>query len=417
MNNNKYWYGLKSEVYVHIRNDKALAYDTQHNICHLSEDRHVVDLLKRVELDESTGCVLIDENWQFPSVQKWIHETCAKKMAVKIPFISAESRPVILRPLLSLNKDMDKIADINHIQLFFGESVKHFFNSLTIYINASCTHHCIRCKDYCRQIPFCTNFGEGRNFSISPQQLATILKEVEAFPLRHINILGGNIYDEIALLQKLQEAARQIPVSYRFYVHYAQYQKNSFVDGQNLHLLIPAHFDACLLEAIYEQLLMSDTTFHFVIESENDVKAVDNFVNNNHVKSYQMHPFYTGHNEAFFIQNVYMKKEDLVHTKLCMREIFRNQKLNANNFGALYIMPDGSIRARTDSPALGYVGEDKLVDVIHKELTDNTAWRRVRCEEPCSQCVFQYICPPPSGYESAIGKNNLCYMRINKTIV
>ena len=80
-------------------------------------------------------------------------------------------------------------------------------------------------------------------------------------------------------------------------------------------------------------------------------------------------------------------------------------------------MQNGSITARMDGPTLGYVGRDELIDVIYKELVSNTAWRNIREGEPCSQCVFQYLCPPPSNYESVIGKNNLCYVHNNNSNV
>ena len=45
---------------------------------------------------------------------------------------------------------------------------------------------------------------------------------------------------------------------------------------------------------------------------------------------------------------------------------------------------------------------------VSKEMMDNTAWRKVRDAAPCSRCVYQFICPPLSNYELAIGKSDLC---------
>lgn len=41
----------------------------------------------------------------------------------------------------------------------------------------------------------------------------------------------------------------------------------------------------------------------------------------------------------------------------------------------------------------------------------NTAWRRIREEEPCNLCLYQYLCPSPSNYEAVIGKTNLCHVK------
>lgn len=94
-----------------------------------------------------------------------------------------------------------------------------------------------------------------------------------------------------------------------------------------------------------------------------------------------------------------------------MREIFRNQKLNSNFFGTLYILPDGSVKANINTSILGNIGTDKILDIIYQELTVNTAWRVVRNSQPCSECIYQFFCPAPSDYERAIGQNNLCQLK------
>ena len=413
---NRFWYGLKSEVYVHICKDKVLAYDTKQKKCRVSEDKHVISLLRKAEEEESLGCVLIDEVKQFPSVLKWIQSTCKENMAIKIPYQKEVEHPVILRPLLSLNKDVSKIKDEKIMPFYWGTNVKHLLNSLTIYVNANCKLNCKKCRTYCSQIPFCTNCEIENGTSLSTSQLNPLLLELSTFPIRSINIFGGDVYDKM-ILEVLKNAVERYSFCFRIYIHYEAYQKNGFVDSQVVHLLIPAGFDAKYLKDIYKRVDNSRAVLHFVVETEDDLQSVDNFVYKNNVVSYQSHPYYTGNNRDFFENYVYMSEEDLINAKLSMREVFRNQKLNANNFGTLYVMPNGSIMARMDGPTLGYVGHDELIDVIYKELISNTAWRNIRQGEPCSQCVFQYLCPPLSNYESVIGKNDLCYMRNNKISV
>ncbi|MCL2413707.1 MAG: hypothetical protein FWC94_00425 [Bacteroidales bacterium] len=54
------------------------------------------------------------------------------------------------------------------------------------------------------------------------------------------------------------------------------------------------------------------------------------------------------------------------------------------------------------------IKENSFLVLLYKELDENTAWRKTRTEKPCSECLYQYLCPPPSNYEFAIGKFNLC---------
>ena len=129
---NKFWYGLKSEVYVHFCKNKALVYDTLQKICEICQDRNVVELLVNAEKEDSLGCVLVDMVQQTQSVKKWIKTTLDKNMAVTFPFKEGDNRPVILRPLLSLNKDVEKMADIENGHFHLAENIKHFLQNLTI---------------------------------------------------------------------------------------------------------------------------------------------------------------------------------------------------------------------------------------------------------------------------------------------
>ena len=413
---NRFWYGMKSDVYVHICKDKALAYDTKQKKCRVSEDKHIIDLLRKTEEEESLGCVLIDEVEQLPSVLKWIQLTCKENMAIRLPYYKEAEHPVILRPLLSLNKDVSKVKDEKFMPFYWGANIKHLLNSLTIYVNANCKLNCKKCGSYCSQIPYCSNCEVKNGTSLSASQLNSLFSDLSTFPIRSINIFGGDVYDRV-ILEVLKNAVERYSLCFRIYIHYDAYQKNSFVDSQVVHLLIPAGFNTECLRDVYKRLDKTTVVLHFVVEAEENLQTVDYFVRKNNVINYQIHPYYTGSNRVFFEENVYMSEEDLINAKLSMREIFRNQKLNANNFGALYIMPDGSITVRMDGPTLGHVGCDELIDVIYKELTTNTAWRKIREGEPCSQCVFQYLCPPPSNYESVIEKNNLCYVHNNNSDV
>lgn len=78
----KFWYGLKSEVYVHLCEDKALVYDTERKRVLISEDRHVLGLLGMVDGEDSLGCTLVDWDRQPSSVQHWILMTCDDGMAL-----------------------------------------------------------------------------------------------------------------------------------------------------------------------------------------------------------------------------------------------------------------------------------------------------------------------------------------------
>lgn len=51
---------------------------------------------------------------------------------------------------------------------------------------------------------------------------------------------------------------------------------------------------------------------------------------------------------------------------------------------------------------------DSLYDVVYREMTEGNSWFHVRKDTPCCDCCYQWLCPAPSCYESALKKPNLC---------
>ncbi len=78
----------------------------------------------------------------------------------------------------------------------------------------------------------------------------------------------------------------------------------------------------------------------------------------------------------------------------------------------LHLLPHGEIKANMNTRTIGNIKEDELVDIIQKELIQNTAWRKIRDSHPCNECIYQFICASPSNYEEIIGRNNLCHIDI-----
>ncbi len=52
-----------------------------------------------------------------------------------------------------------------------------------------------------------------------------------------------------------------------------------------------------------------------------------------------------------------------------------------------------------------------LMDIIYRELIENTAWRVIRNFTPCNDCLFQFICPPISNYEYSLGCKSFCHVK------
>jgi pseudo-rSAM protein len=85
--------------------------------------------------------------------------------------------------------------------------------------------------------------------------------------------------------------------------------------------------------------------------------------------------------------------------------------MNTNFFGALYIYPDGTVKANPNTASIGKLIDTDILQIAETELIKNSAWRKIRDQEPCCQCLYQFLCPSPSNYEFAIGRPNLCHVK------
>ena len=90
--------------------------------------------------------------------------------------------------------------------------------------------------------------------------------------------------------------------------------------------------------------------------------------------------------------------------------IYKRQQINVHDFGKLTIDSQGNVFANINNSKIGNISED-LTQIIYNELHSGISWKRIRNNEPCNNCIYQYICPSPSNYEQVIGKNNLCTIK------
>ena len=149
-------------------------------------------------------------------------------------------------------------------------------------------------------------------------------------------------------------------------------------------------------------------SYRFEVASEADCQAAVDLAEDAAIEKYQLVPVYTGNNLDFFRKNVFLTHEDILATRLTMRDFFRRRAINENDFGKLHILPNGDIYANRHYPALGNVATHDFLTIIQKEIKEGCSWLRIRNQEPCANCLYRDLCPSPSDYELEIGCPNLC---------
>ena len=153
-----------------------------------------------------------------------------------------------------------------------------------------------------------------------------------------------------------------------------------------------------------------DVCYYFLVASEAEYEYVlDTIERNNNKMDYQIIPIVKD-NLDFFRNLVYLDKKELTEIPLTKRDIFVRQSINLNDFGRLTVLPDGRVYSNVNHPSLGTI-KNLPIDIVYKEFTKGQSWFNVRKQKPCSDCIYQWLCPSPSNIELAIGKPNLCLMK------
>lgn len=406
----KYWFYLESYIYVSFKTNKMLLYDTHTGLSTIVESQEVINIIRAIYADGNSGSVELSQtDVDSPIVKDFIDKVISTGMGNILEKGKHPMKPVILLPILSLNLDVEKIRDKKNVDLFLARNISKYLLDVNIVLNNSCQQQCQHCQNYCKQF-FCCSKGDSQG-SLSQDSLVTLLHQIRYYPVRTINITGGNIYQyqSLEVFNIANENAKKI---LNFYIHYLNYQENLYVDKQNVHLIINAPVNMDRLNEVYALMKEKEVMFHLIVEDDDQYDELESAMSGLGIENFEVHPYYNGQNIHFFEENVYLSKEDIVAKRISMREIFRNQKLNANSFGSLYILSNGEIKANINAKTIGNLNRDRIIDVINYEMIQNTAWRWTRSAEPCGSCVYQYLCPPPSNYERVLNRQNLCHVHL-----
>ena len=406
--NKSFWFFLESYIYVTIKSNVMLVYDT-HTGKNLSVKSEVaIQIVRKIYEDKNLGCIELKlSDLDNPDIYIFVNAVIINGMGKLLDSKEYPIKPIILLPILSLNFDIDKFSDKEDANIFLYRNISKYLLDVNIILNNSCEQQCLNCHEYCKQFFCCSR--ENIPKSLSEESLINLLCEISYYPVRTINITGGNIY-QYKNLKVFNSLGKNSGKKINFYLHYLNYQENSYIDKQSIHLFVNTPINSAKINAIQIYAKKKNIKYHLIVENKEQYEELESIMHERGIKDFEVHPFYNGHNVSFFEENVYLSKEDILTRPIPMREIFRNQKLNVNFFGSLYIFPNGEIKANFNEKTIGNLEKDKIIDVINYEMMQNTAWRKVRSANPCANCVYQYLCPPLSNYEKTLNKQNLCHI-------
>ena len=402
------WFALKSCVYVAFKEEKILLYDTQSGNRIETESKDAISLVSQLYEPKNLGVTLLSKEMQMnPGVSPFVCEVLEKQMGYLTDVEKIPNKPVQLIPILNLQKDVERLKKNEENYPLIGHNAKNYLMELNIYLNNNCSLNCPHCDKYYRQIHCCTTRNENRELTY--EEVENVLRQIQFSSVGKINMLGGNIF-EYSYMSQSYELFDSFKDTIHCHFHYGNYKPNVLPDSLKLDMTVSFPIHETVFKHTWNLIDKEKTTVHFIIENEEQYMQMGNMKEEYNIENSLIHPVYTGDNLKFFEDHLFVNREDLFYKTFSIREIFRNQKLNANFFGSLYILPDGTAKANMNGSAIGNIKTDTLMNLVFNEMIENTAWRTVRDSQPCNECVYQFICQAPSNYETAIGKPNLCHV-------
>lgn len=318
-------------------------------------------------------------------------------------------KPIVVLPEVNINEDVNRVESNQKDIYGFGSQISMNLMEVTIQLTGNCNNNCSNCgKANLQHLWCCKNQN-----TLTIKELDNIFEKLQKMHLFRMNFIGGNVlcypyWDQIFSSLKHIQLKKCIYLTISCLYGNEDKLEYFLKNDYSIYFLIDCSND--VVERIY---LNESYNYIFLIASIEDYEKVCNILKNINL-SMTLLPLYTKSNENFFKMFVYQNLEDILTTEWRQKDIFANQVLNSNFFGKFYISATGEIYTDLNLPAIGTISSD-FSELIYNEIYGGKTWRRTRDQIlPCNTCIYKYLCPPLSNYETVIGVNNLCHIIKNE---
>ncbi len=374
----KYWFAFEPYIHVTHKQESALIYNTLDGNHLIITDGDVLNLLREMVNQENCGVIRITpELWENENMATLLEQSRELFFGDLYECELSKGKPIQFHPILNLQEDVRRMQKLNS------------------------DHIGAKMLSYLYEVIIDT---EGLKESLLETYLETIWQQIRYSGLKQLRIMP-----------KSKEQIAHI----RLWLTKIDYPSEKIVWELNPELIVE-NMDTwqesiciCIdnISSGLPRIDSSNIKWLFKIHSEEELSVVSEWIEGIPIKHYQIESVYDGKNLDFFEMFVYLNEEDLFSQPISMQNIMRNQVLNTNDFGKFYITSDGNIYSNRLLSPIGNLYTDSIRQLVQKEMTEGNAWLRIRNQEPCSHCIYQWLCPSPSNYELLIGKSNLCHIK------
>lgn len=411
MKKNGYWFYLEPYVHVVVRRDAALLYNTVNGERIETSDPDPLKLIRALQHYMNQGVIYLDEETHSQKeIKTFIEEVREKYIGDIIDVTLFPEKPIQFTPIPKLYKGTVRQKS-DPLELP-AENILSYVQFIYLKINNGCGLSCSDCPYAYLQNFHCSSRGATEMYIHQIEQIKQIL---DTIPLQRLYITGGNIFKHSGFVEiiKLFEKVKDYCTFGFHYLNMPEKQILEQLVGYHLELFIPPPYDVGKIQKYVQELDQYELNYliKLAVTSSDDVTAYHQLAEIFPEHSMIPEPLFTGNNYAFFDESIFLDREDIFESPIPMHQIFANQILNKNFFGSLYVESDGTVRSNPNNKGmLGNIFESSLYSIIAEELIHNHSWKKIRNKKPCSECLYNALCPSVSNYELALNRYDLCHI-------
>lgn len=405
----KYWLYLEPYTFIFEGRQGAIVYNSINGeSISVGKASILLGIVEQLNTVGSGYCVLLnEEQLNQEEILSFVNSIREKFLGDIIDISISNGKPFIFKPVLDLLEDPAKIEREKGFSL--RENVLEYLHEVTVFVGDSCPHNCENCKLCSSQGLFCTKMDKKQELSMT--DYAFLIARIDTIGVKRVNVVcNGEVSDVFVELIKYLETCE---IGICIYMHYKNItQSIGNIIHEFSHSLFVVLGDKDIdFNEINKLGINSKTSYDFYVSSVFEYLQLSDKTEE-YCLNANFYPFYTGDNDMFMREYVFLSKEDILSQRISKRKIFCRQVLNENMFGKLMIMPNGDSYSNLNMDSLGNIKIDTINKLVYTELEKKDAWLFTRNVEPCSSCVFRYLCPSPNNYEIVMGKMNLCNIEV-----
>lgn len=405
MNNNiqYHWFYLNDTTYLSINEKTALLYRIDVNKRLIINNLEIVSYLSKFEDVKNMGVISVPHDiLQSDEMVQLL----SSEFGFVVPEDNGNLKPAKIPQICKINIDYDKRIsgneDVNY-QLQMSNISKNLVK-LAIFLNDDG-------KISTTQVDYSKRFDSMKKIGYMDFRLfSEILSQVSVYPINTIDLCGSG-----AILHpyfgEIVSAIHNIGKQVRLIINYDEITNEVSKDVDNLSILVNGGFNPVQLNRVITTTNLPNSRFFFRAMCLDDIDVAECFIEAYDIDCIIV-PFFDGQNAEFVQSIIAMDSDDIFSRHISRREIFRNQKLNSNLFGRLYILPNGDVFSSLINDSIGNCRTDKISKIIFSELSSGTIWRKTRNDVSCSSCIYKYLCPPPSEYEISMDYFHMCSLNM-----